>query len=521
MNINAVYHTAPVAKLNNQNGNPAESFTKQLLPGQLLRATVLEVFEDFAFLDIQGHVVRAQNQADKPLTANQELVIRVDAQLDDMLLVKIESDEALAQQNAGDSAMRVQLQRLGFPVKESLLNVLRALHEQQLPPSREAVIALRDAAVSFQHIAKQLAVPNEGASLNWTQSTKQQAIALTAQTAVLAESTVAEAKAAVDSVSNALNSDAALADQLKTNTVSAKLANGATNTQNNLAENAANASVKQASGFEIKQLNNLLTEHLLTIANKGEAHVTNLLAAMEKFDVEQTPLNTVLFNQLLTGKLDAFSELLNALKPARNLLPQQLVQLLDDYSAKIVDYDDFAEKLDGKAIKELTELAKAIERELTDLKLVSQSEQRTEQLAVAQRSMSLIGDQINWQAIHIPMQLKQELRDAEIYIANNHKKGAKFNSDDGLVYIALNTKQLATVRVKLNFKKDLLNIHFVTESDDYSTHIKRFEDTLLAALEPHIDRQLSVTYSIDQADFNLAEMTKVDPVRLTAFDHKV
>ncbi len=526
MNINHVSQIANTAKLNKQNSNQSESFIKQFRTGQLLSVKVLEVYDDFVFLDIQGNVVRAKNQADKPLTPNQNIVIRVDAQLDDMLLVKIESDEVLAKQQSQDNALLTQLQRLGFSKKnDSLLNVLRALHEQQLPPTRQAVTLLRSEIVGFQQIVKQLTQNDNDATIDWTKSIKQQAIALNKQAVNMGQLTQLEDKTsaledkAVVSTNQQLEQ---LADNQSTNLQKLRPeSKDGTMLQTNTVEAAVNADNQSANRLEIVHLKSILTEQLATIADKSEPQLANLFAAMEKFSVEKTPLNTVLFNQFLTGKLDAFSEILDAIQPARDMMPKQLVQLLDDYDAKVLNYEEFAEKLDGKAIKELTELAKAIQRELVDLKLVSESEHRTEQLAVAQRSVSLINDQINWQAIQIPVQLKQELRDAEIYIASNHKKGSKFNSDDGLVYIALNTKKLATVRVKLNFKKDSLNIHFVTENDNYSSHIKRFEEILLTALEAHIDRHLTVTYSTEQADFNLAEMVKQEPVQLAAFDHKV
>ncbi len=528
MNLNSVSNISRVTKLNNQSAGQSESFAKQFVSGQLLRATVLETFENFALLDISGRVVRAKNEADQSLTPGQNIVIRVGQQIDDMLMVKIESDDALAQQQSTDKALNIQLQRLGFPVKESLQNVLRALYEQQLAPSRENVIGLRNEVASFQQIAKQITHADKNATVNWTQSIKEQAIALSKQHEVASQLTASKYQSAItadsEKMTNQLNNPQntnVLATEMKNATMSTKLEISPTNFQSDSVDTLDQLSNHQQGNFKIKHLTNILTEKFLTIANKSEPYITNLFAAMDKFGVDKTPLNTVLFNQLLTGKLDAFSELFEAIRPARDMLPKQLVQLMDDYNANILNYEDFPEKLDGKAIKEMTEIAKAIQRQLADIKLVSESEHRTEQLAVAQRSVSLLSDQINWQAIHIPVQLKQELRDAEIYIANNHKKGSQFNSDDGLVYIALNTKKLATVRVKLNFKKDLLNIHFVTESDDYSTHIKRFEDALLRALEPLIERRLTVTYSTDEADFNLAEMAKVEPVRLAAFDHKV
>ncbi len=284
------------------------------------------------------------------------------------------------------------------------------------------------------------------------------------------------------------------------------------------------ATVGQSDRQELplRHLNAVLTNRMLAIDDRDDAQIMRLFAAMQKLNVPRTPLNTVLFDQLMQGKTDALSAVLDAIKPDRSAVSDKLATLLERFSASIIEYRALArEEIDGKALKKLAELSISLNKILVEASVRSETGQRADQVEVAKQNLNLLTDQVNWQAIHLPLRLREELRDVEVYVRGDAKKGGRFNPDNGLVYIALNTENLATVKVKLYFKGDQLSIVFLAQSDAYRDHLKRYDKELVDVVSSLIDKPVTVSYALAERDLNLSEMIKVADVQLSSFDQRV
>ncbi len=572
MNFNPITAAPGGAKTNQIKAGLNGQSARDLTVGQLVRATVLEVLadSDAVLLDIAGQVMRAKNQSSGELVPGKAIYVRIAESTPELITVKIEDEQAVVAEQSLEKALAQQLQRLGLDARPILKSALRALHQQQVPITPQNVITLRDDVTSFRQLAAQLGRAAEAATqagqsddqiVDWTKLSKVLIVAAKTalnqpaageanrQTAVqsspdaveagLRESSKAPAEAANKQLtpSSAESLKAAPATETIKPAVVDALTKGASATANikteavdemvkspisaNTADRSAAAQGERQS-VPLHHLNDVLTKNLLALDARDSGHLMRLFATMQKLNVPRTPLNTVLFDQLMQGKTDALAAVLDAIEPDRMAVSDKLATLLERFGESIIEYRDISEEgLDGKALKELADLNISLNKILIEASVRSETGQRAELVEVAKQNLNLLTDQINWQAIHIPMRLKDEIRDVEVYVRGDAQKSGRFNPDNGLVYIALNTENLATVKVKLYFKGDQLSIVFLAESDAYRDHLKAFDNVLVDAVGALVDKPVSVSYGLADQASNLSEMIKVADIQLSSFDQRV
>ncbi len=560
MKLQPTLGTSATSKLNQSNAEQTVNATNKLTVGQLVRATVLEIIaeSDAALLEIGGQVVRAQNQSGDDLVPGKAIYVRIAERTSDMLVVKIEDASAVAVERSIDNELGAQLQRMGIDNRTALKGVLRAMYEQQMPITRDNVIALRDDIAGFKQIVGRLNAQSQtadqttslGVVIDWTKPTK--SIILTIDHPVAPpEAKDADVAAGEKPRGDVLpTSDGGEVAPAKVNVT--KPDSPATVAPKAMAVGGRDALVSKSSDADkaavfgskadaqpqpversvaesgtakaglSRHMNAILTQKLAAIDGRGTAQVSRLFAAMQKFNVPRTPLNTVLFDQLMQGKTDALAAVLDAIEPDRLAVSDKLATLLERFGESIIEYRDISEEgLGGKELKQLADLNISLNKILIEASVRSETGQRAEQVEVAKQNLNLLTDQVNWQAIHIPMRLKDEIRDVEVYVRGDAKKGGCFNPDDGLVYIALNTENLATVKVKLYFKGDQLSIVFLAESDAYRDHLKAFDKALVDAVGALVDKPVSVSYGIAEQEANFSEMVKVADIQLSSFDQRI
>jgi hypothetical protein len=289
----------------------------------------------------------------------------------------------------------------------------------------------------------------------------------------------------------------------------------------NLANVDSEQTVKNARNMVLKHFESSLEIALKDMVQNPE-RTTQTLAFMTKNDLPLTVLNTVVANQFLTGKLGMMQGLESLFNEGLESLPKELRDQLTKSLISPLKWQDLPDKLDGNMLKNMMEDMENLQNTLQQTSIRSQTGEKVEQFELIKQTQALLNDtSMNWHALYLPVQVERQLEEVEVYIKGDPKKKGAINPDDGLVYIALHTKNMSLVRVKIHLQPDFIKLDIMTDDTKVEAFMKDYVNELASRLAPLTKKEILIDFSTNVEVPNLAELEKVNVIGASSFDVRI
>ncbi|MCK8059070.1 MULTISPECIES: hypothetical protein [unclassified Fusibacter] len=532
-----------------------------LKSGEKVTAVILSVLDEWVSLDIKGQVVHAKHVGSEVLVENETVTLEVVETDGKRVEVKV-----LGQQQQPDGKaeleflLKEQLSKLGAATTPRNMIILKAMHEQNVVIEKQSFQTLQQNLYYLQQGAEKLGEQGVKPNVDWQLAPKEFLEVLSKAASEVMTSSVkvsdgqtSQLKAeglvqAVESDKTQVTSvvkgaDAATAPIKQETQVTmpsqqpldaSKVPLDVQSRQNSQSdqvdiqirnmissESGAGQPVKSSEHMVLKHFKENLTEALKTTVNSTEK-AAQTIAFMTKHDVPMTVLNTVVVNRFLTGKLGVFSGIENVFEGSKEALPEELNERLAKLIQKPLNWNDLPDKLDGKLLKELLEEVDTLQKSLQQSVIKSQTGEKNEQLELIKQTQNLLSESsMNWHALYLPVQVQRQLEDVEVYIKGDSKKKGALNPDDGLIYIALHTKNMSLVRVKIHLQPDFIKLDFIAEDAEALLFMKDYVNELAKRLGPLTKKEILIDFSAKFDEPNLAELEKVDVIGASSFDVRI
>ncbi len=240
------------------------------------------------------------------------------------------------------------------------------------------------------------------------------------------------------------------------------------------------------------------------------------LAFLSKTSSKPTLFN-LLFTQSLLKEDFPFTEL--ALKMAEKN-PKAKTELINIAKALLSNISD-AKDLNDVKIKEQFLLSDMLKSELinnSDAKSDASPDEKM--LSNAYRSLNTISSEV--QSFIVPLFNGETLTDVEIFIRDEGEKSKNSKSgDDKLIYLALTTKTMDRVKIKIDYKKNDLRISFIVKDEKVKNHLSENIDALTNKVSTIVDKNVSLSVTTSELEDNLSNVLSGDRVSSHRIDRLV
>lgn len=493
----------------------------QLSVGQRIQIAVLEILDNAIVVDLNGQTLIAKQADGLTLQVGDTISAEVQSQTDNTLHIKVLPQA----QDKGTEAQLVkslegQLQKLDLPVSEKNIQVLKAMHQQGLPIDKATAVAIGRDISALATWAKEQQANSQTNAINWQATLKESAVSHMQATSVNSAPQTINTQQ-----QTALNTSFAPL----TDTTNAKPVPQPSAAVTGESRQAVTSQVADKTGQPVKvnqslsaNLADSFNQAMLKFAAQPLQQQAQTFSFMQGQQIPITMFSTALTSQLLSGNLGVMANMLELLQSSEAQLPEDISVSVQRLVATTPNFTQLHNDFNAEDLRQMIEDTLKIQQFISQTKISSQNGDKTEQATVLKQVGQLLTDApINWQAIQLPIQVRQQVEDIEIYIKGDPQKGGRLNPDDGLVYIALNTVNLDTVRVKLHFKKAANQIEIITTSQRIKDYITQLTDDLYQTINALTDRPLAITVTSSQHAPDLAELSKIPLEQLGAVDIKV
>lgn len=274
-----------------------------------------------------------------------------------------------------------------------------------------------------------------------------------------------------------------------------------------------------AKSESLKLEKNLVQNFIKLASNKEE--LVKEVSFLMKNDISINPFNLTLSSNLLKGNIGFIEQIaeniLNKNIAADDNLVSSIVELLDkslETNSDELSVDDLVKELVDN--KEKIEIIKeALKREINSN---SKPESKIKLIENSFKFLNKLDD--NWNTNFVPFIEKAKIRDVEIFVKKDSKRNSISKSKDKLVYIALDTENLARVKVKLDYKKNGVNLVFLLENKEIADFFSKKVEELSQRLDYSQDKKVNISVNVDEKnlalkDFELASNNAITGIDIT------
>lgn len=225
--------------------------------------------------------------------------------------------------------------------------------------------------------------------------------------------------------------------------------------------------------------------------------------------------NLAMLDKLVFGK-DTISNqimsLIDTLNEAPDKIPQELRTLLGELEGLGIKDD---EKLDEALNRILESLESTEDKDSGNLGQVKSQMTNIQQSVEYMRDMN---ESISY--FQLPVQIDQELHNVDFFVKKRNKSNK--SDDETTIFISLDTHNLETVQVLVEYKKQTVGIQFRLSDQDVLDKLEASQSVLDEQLNDVTEKSYNVHFRLkDKADSNLDVIAEISSTSSASIDMKV
>ncbi len=522
---------------------PSQSPKIPLEKGTVISAKVVGVEGDSVRLLVAGSVINARNEGSS---------ILFEGMRQDFEILSVREGEVLIRQiSVGDETKAFNedvlllktLQKLDVPANDKNVNILSSMMKQEAMISKSTFtsikndVSLLDKIISTieknglgEKIAKANVSSNNSVSSDTTSSNPKPSITDATiysllsmglkevysdknALKLLSDLIVPKNEGHEDSEKNSLNSAVEKAPDDKS---AVELIKAVKNTLPNSTRGTlekVGGSVKQSA---VEKNNLKLPFDNVFGTLKSLASDPAPLVLLSKNSVKPSLFNILFASTLLKDEFP-FTELALNLIEKNPAAKTEVVHIARALIANLAKKNDISEA----KIKEHIILNDLLKSELLSTsKPFSESTTEEKMLTSAYKSLHSITSEV--ETFIVPFFNGESITDVEIFVrdeergANNAKSG-----DDKLIYLALNTKTMDRVKIKIDYKKTDLTVTFMVADEGVKNHLSNNIDRLNKKISLLVDKNIVFNVVSDNGEFALTDALSTESISSLRIDRLV
>ncbi len=232
---------------------------------------------------------------------------------------------------------------------------------------------------------------------------------------------------------------------------------------------------------------------------------------LSKLNLKPTIFNQIFASKLLSEDVGLSNLLLDYISSDKqsetNGVKQELTNLVKDLFAEVIKQED----LDSEDLKTFIKKSRNVLNNVVDLLELDNVKDEISEVLLKNTSNFVKATANAFETIVVPYCFGDEVKDVEVFIKDNKKsKNATRDSEDKLVYLALNTLKMDRVKVRVDYGKDEINILFMIKDKSvkkhFSDHIIEFKSIITSCT----DKDVNVLLNQDDENKNFIELDSIE-----------
>ncbi len=224
---------------------------------------------------------------------------------------------------------------------------------------------------------------------------------------------------------------------------------------------------------------------------------------LSKINVKPSLMNIAITQGMLKGD-NGFSEaVFNLSKDLGSEVDPSLKDAINLFKEGLLSAEKL-ENIDAEDLKNLLKAYDNLNKSLENAQVLDDSKS-TSQTEILQQNSALAKDmQPAWSSIALPFISEGKIEDIEIYVkkdgGGSSRKGA---SSDKLVYLSLKTDNMDRIKVRIDYKPQLVNLVFLTKGGDIEEYVRTQVESLGGRLKEFLDKDVNISVNSDFDDVSL------------------